>query len=63
MNVHLTIAYRKNKLKSSREIALKIVNLTQQPDFFGYQYNYRTGSIDKDLEVILLPNLSYKIHF
>ncbi len=63
MNVHLTIAYRKNKLKSSREIALKIVNLTQQPDFFGYQYNYRTGSIDKDLEIILLPNLSYKIHF
>lgn len=62
-NVHLTIAYRKNKLKSSREIALKIVNLTQQPDFFGYQYNFRTGGIDKDLETILLPNLSYKIFF
>jgi hypothetical protein len=62
-NVHLTIAYRKNKLKSSREIALKIVNLTQQPDFFGYQYNYRTGGIDKDVETILLPNLSYKIQF
>jgi CarboxypepD_reg-like domain len=63
MNVHLTIAYRKNKLKSSREIAFKIVNLTQQPDFFGYQYNFRTGGIDKDSEVILLPNLSYKIQF
>ena len=63
MNVHLTVAYRKNKLKSSREIALKIINLTQQPDFFGYQYNYLTGGIDKDLETILLPNLSYKIQF
>lgn len=62
-NVHLTIAYRKNKLKSSREIALKIVNLTQQPDFFGYQYNFRTQGIDKDEETILLPNLSYKITF
>jgi hypothetical protein len=62
-NVHLTIAYSKNKLKSSREIALKIVNLTQQPDFFGYQYNYKTGEIDKDVETILLPNLSYKILF
>ena len=62
-NVHLTIAYRKNKLKSSREIALKIVNLTQQPDFFGYQYNFRTQGIDKDEETILLPNLSYKINF
>lgn len=62
-NVHLTIAYRKNKLKSSREIALKIINLSQQADFFGYQYNFRTGGIDKDLETILLPNISYKIFF
>lgn len=62
-NVHLTLVYRKNKLRSSREIALKIVNLTRQPDFFGYQYNFRTGGIDKDIETILLPNLSYKIFF
>lgn len=62
-NVHLTLVYRKNKLRSSREIALKIVNLTQQPDFFGYQYNFRTAGIDKDIETILLPNLSYKIFF
>ncbi|MFN3379003.1 MAG: TonB-dependent receptor [Runella zeae] len=62
-NVHLTLAYRKNKAKSSREIALKIVNLTQQPDFFGYQYNFRTGEVDKDVETVLLPNLSYKIQF
>jgi CarboxypepD_reg-like domain len=63
INVHLTIAYRKNKLKSSSEIALKIVNLTQQPDFFGYQYNFKTGGIDKDVETILLPNISYKLQF
>lgn len=63
MNVHLTLAYRKNKAKSSGEIALKIVNLTQQPDFFGYQYNFRTGGVDKDLETVVLPNLSYKIQF
>lgn len=62
-NVHLSIAYKKNKLKSSREVALKIVNLTQQPDFFGYQYNFRTGGIDQKVEKILLPNLSYKILF
>jgi hypothetical protein len=62
-NVHLTVAYRKNKLRSAREVALKIVNITQQPDFFGYQYNFRTGGIDKDVETIVLPNLSYKIQF
>lgn len=63
VNVHLTIAYKKNSLKRSSEIALKIVNLTQQPDFYGYQYNFRTGGIDQDVETILLPNLSYKIQF
>jgi hypothetical protein len=63
MNVHLTLAYRKNKLKSSKEIALKIVNLTQQADFFGYQYNFKTKGVDKDEEIILLPNLSYKMFF
>lgn len=63
MNIHLSLAYRKNKLKSSSEIALKIVNLSQQPDFFGYQFNFKTGGIDKDLETILLPNLSYKLQF
>ncbi len=63
MNLHFTAAYKRNKLKSSSEWALKIVNLTQQPDFYGYQYNFQTGGIDQDVETILLPNLSYKIQF
>lgn len=63
VNVHVTIAFKKNTRKRSGEIALKIVNLTQQPDFYGYQYNFRTGGIDQDVETILLPNLYYKIQF
>jgi hypothetical protein len=61
--VHFTAIYKINKPHSSREIALKIINITQQPDFNGFKYNYINGSVDKDLSKIVLPNLSYKIEF
>jgi len=63
LNVHFTASYRVNKKKSSREIALKILNVTGQPDFKGYQYNLINNRIDKDLASVLIPNLSYKIEF
>ncbi len=63
LNIHFTIAYKINKPKRSSEIALKLINITSQPDFYGYQYNFQTGGIDKDVEKIMIPNLSYKIVF
>lgn len=62
-NFHLTIAYKKNKAKSSRELALKILNLTGQPDFYGYKYNFQTKTVDLDEASLALPNLSYKVEF
>ena len=63
LNVHFTASYKVNKKKSSREIALKILNVTGQPDFNGYKYNLINHSIDKDLASVTIPNLSYKIEF
>jgi hypothetical protein len=63
LNVHFTASYKINKKKSSREIALKILNLTSQPDFNGFKYNFIDKKVDKDLATILIPNLSYKIEF
>lgn len=63
LNVHFTANYKINKAKSSREIALKILNLTGQPDFKGYQYNQIKNTIDKNLASVVIPNLSYKIEF
>lgn len=60
---HFTMSYRKNKPKSSRELALKIVNITGHEDFYGYKYNYRDNTIDKDVASVVLPNLSYRIEF
>jgi hypothetical protein len=63
LNVHFTASYKVNKKKSSREIALKILNVTGQPDFKGYRYNLLSNQIEKDVASVLIPNLSYKIEF
>jgi hypothetical protein len=63
VNIHFTASYRINKKRTSREIALKIINLTGQPDFNGFKYNYIKTAIDKDLAIVIIPNLSYKIEF
>jgi len=63
LNVHFTASYRVNKKNSSRELALKILNVTGQSDFNGFKYNLINRRIDKDLASALIPNLSYKIEF
>jgi len=63
LNVHFTASYKVNKKKSSREIALKILNVTGQPDFYGYKYNLAKNTLDKDVASVIIPNLSYKIEF
>lgn len=63
LNVHFTASYRINKSKNSREIALKIVNLTRQPDYNGFKYNLINNKIDQDKPASIIPNLTYKIEF
>lgn len=63
LNFHFTLSYRKNKERSSQEWALKILNLTGQPDFYGYKVNLKDQLIEKDIQSIVLPNLSWKVTF
>lgn len=63
LQVHFTASYRINNKKLSHELALKILNLTGQPDFYGYKYNYRDDTVDQDLASVVIPNLSYRIDF
>jgi len=60
---HLTISYKINKAKRTHEFALKVLNFTGQPDFYGYKYNLKEHTIDKDEDKVTLPNISYKLHF
>jgi len=63
LSLHFTASYRVNKKHSSREIALKIINLTGQADFNGFKYNFINRAVDMDLASVVIPNLSYKIEF
>ena len=60
---HFTLSYKINKMKSSQEIAFKIINATQYKEFMGFQYNYQTQNVDEIREAIFIPNLSWKIEF
>lgn len=60
---HLTLVYRVNKPKSTRELALKILNAGGFNEFYDFQYNYKTQSVQEHREAIVIPNLSYKIEF
>lgn len=60
---HITLVYRVNKPKSTREIALKILNAGRYNEFYDFLYNYKTKSVQEHREAIVIPNLSYKIEF
>lgn len=60
---HLTLLYRVNRPKSTRELALKILNAGQFNEFYDFQYNFKTQSVEERREKIIIPNLSYKIEF
>jgi hypothetical protein len=62
-NIHFTAIYKINKSKRSSEFALKILNLTNQADFRGHLYNFKTNDVDKELPALVIPNISYKIEF
>lgn len=63
VNVHFTAIYKINRNNISHEIALKVLNASRQPDFYGYKYNLTNKGADKDESTVTIPNISYKIEF
>lgn len=60
---HFTLVYRVNKSKSTRELALKLLNAGSYREFYDFRYNYKTQAVQEHREAIIIPNLSYKIEF
>lgn len=60
---HITIVYRVNRPKTTREIALKILNSGGYSEFYDFQYNYTIQKVEEHREKIIIPNLSYRIQF
>jgi len=61
--LHLTINFRKNKPKHASIWSFQILNALGAPEYFGYRYNYLEDSIDRDKQIIVIPNISYKVVF
>ncbi|HPG41322.1 MAG TPA: TonB-dependent receptor [bacterium] len=62
-HTHITITYTINKPGYTSKWALQLFNFPSSPDSYGYNYNIKTGKIDKDNKRIFFPVLSYKIEF
>jgi hypothetical protein len=58
-----SFSYRKNKKKHASIWSFQMLNALGSPEFFGYKYNYKYNTIDKDQQTMILPNISYKIVF
>lgn len=59
----LTLEYRNIRNRITSVWSLQLFNITGYKEFYGYRYNLLENTIEEDREMILLPNLSYKIEF
>lgn len=59
----LTVELRTIRKKISTVWSLQMINITGYQEFYGHRYNLRTGTIDEEREMIMIPNISYKIEF
>lgn len=58
-----TINFRMNKKKVTHEFAIKSINTTGFKEYFGHQYNLKTGEIEPHRQATSIPNISYKLEF
>jgi hypothetical protein len=59
----LTISYTINHRKYAGTWSVQLMNVTGTKEFYGYRYNQLNRTIDKQEEVTMIPNISYKIEF
>jgi hypothetical protein len=58
-----TLAYRKNKPRSSSVWSLQVLNASQTAEFDRDIFNAKTQSVEQVYSTIVIPNVSYKIEF
>jgi hypothetical protein len=58
-----SITYRKNKPKHASIWAFNFINVLGYKEFNAYYFDKTTNAIKKDINQLVIPNLSYKIEF
>jgi len=61
--VHLALNYSANHRTLKGTWSLQVLNALGDSEYFGKRYNFRDGRLDEDREVLIIPNLSYKVEF
>ncbi len=59
----LTVSYKINKKNHSSSWALQVLNVLGHKENYGYIYNFKTGNVENDEVVVVVPSISYKIDF
>ena len=60
---HYTVSYRMNRNKVSHEFAIKGLNATRYKEYFGHEYNLKTGVIEPRRTKNALINIVYRLDF
>ncbi len=58
-----TVSYRMNRSKVSHEFALKGMNATGYKEYFGHEYNLKTGTIEPRRLKNSIFNVTYRLEF
>lgn len=60
---HMGMYYQKNRKKIASIWSVQLVNILGTPEFYGYKYNLKTDQVVEDKEMLIFPQISYKIEF
>ncbi|MDR2811166.1 MAG: carboxypeptidase-like regulatory domain-containing protein [Tannerellaceae bacterium] len=60
---HITVNFKINKPELGHEFGIKMLNVTGSKYFYNYDYNYRTGQMEKTTASVSIPNVYYKVSF
>jgi hypothetical protein len=60
---HVTVNLKINRQGLAHEFGIKMLNVTGKKEFVNFDYNYRTGQMDKTEAAISIPNIYYKVTF
>jgi hypothetical protein len=59
----ITASYKILSGRLTHTFTLQANNVFARKEFYGYRYNLRKDRIDKEKEIVMVPNVSYKIEF
>ncbi len=61
--INFSVSYRINRPKTSHELILDVMNLTNEKARNWEYYNKYTGKLDYYRQLNMIPNIMYRIHF